>query len=69
MGEDGVPRDQAKRLGEILYLATLGWLERRWRNPDGGYAFERFSRDVADLLLNSATQATGTRARTVRKKT
>jgi AcrR family transcriptional regulator len=51
----GIPDERAHRLGEILYLATLGWLERRWRSSAGGYAFERFSHDVIDLVLQTAT--------------
>ena len=57
MHEAGIPGEKGRRHGEILYLATLGWLERRWRSSAGGYAFERFSADVIDLLLPNATAA------------
>ena len=50
----GAPGERGRQLGEILYLATLGWLERRWRSSAGGYAFERFSNDVIDLVLHEA---------------
>jgi AcrR family transcriptional regulator len=50
----GAGGERARRLGEILYLATLGWLERRWRSPAGGYEFERFSADVIDLAFHEA---------------
>jgi AcrR family transcriptional regulator len=52
----GVRGQRAKRLGEILYLATLGWLERRWRSSAGGYAFERFSGDVIDIVFAEVTE-------------
>ena len=51
----GADEKRAKRLGEILYLSTLGWLERRWRSAAGGYAFERFSAEVIDLVFHAAT--------------
>lgn len=51
----GAPGERGRQLAEILYLATLGWLERRWRSSAGGYAFERFSNDVIDLVLHEAT--------------
>ncbi len=57
MHDAGVPGERARRLGEILYLATLGWLERRWRSSAGGYAFESFSNDVIELVLQDATEA------------
>lgn len=46
--------ERSRQLSEVLYLATLGWLERRWRSGAGGYAFESFSRDVIDLVLKEA---------------
>jgi AcrR family transcriptional regulator len=59
----GASGERARQLGEILYLATLGWLERRWRSSAGGYAFERFSNDVIDLVLHeAAASAAGSRA-------
>src|SRR5688572_31815323 len=54
----GAPEARCRPLGETLYLATLGWLERRWRGSAGGYAFERFSGEVIDLVLRDAVHAT-----------
>ncbi|MES2524496.1 MAG: TetR/AcrR family transcriptional regulator [Gemmatimonadota bacterium] len=51
----GATGERSRELAEVLYLATLGWLERRWRSAAGGYAFESFSRDVIDLVLREAT--------------
>lgn len=50
----GAVPPRAGHLAEILYLATLGWLERRWRSPAGGYAFEAFGELVADLVFAAA---------------
>lgn len=50
----GAVPPRAGQLAEILYLATLGWLERRWRSPAGGYAFEAFGDLVADLVCAAA---------------
>ena len=58
MNDAGISGDRGRRLGEILYLATLGWLERRWRSSAGGYAFESFSKDVIDLVLEEAADVT-----------
>jgi AcrR family transcriptional regulator len=52
--ELGAVPPRAGQLAEILYLATLGWLERRWRSPAGGYAFEAFGELVADLVFAAA---------------
>jgi AcrR family transcriptional regulator len=62
MSDSGVVGERGRRLGEILYLATLGWLERRWRSSAGGYAFEGFSNDVIELVLQDATPATADRS-------
>ena len=53
----GAPGDRARELAEILYLSTLGWLERRWRSSAGGYAFESFSNRVIALVFQEAAQA------------
>jgi AcrR family transcriptional regulator len=53
----GASGERSRQLGELLYLATLGWLERRWRSAAGGYAFESFSRDVIDLVLREAASS------------
>jgi AcrR family transcriptional regulator len=50
----GAVPPHAGHLAEMLYLATLGWLERRWRSPAGGYAFEAFGERVADLVFAAA---------------
>lgn len=52
--------ERSRQLSEVLYLSTLGWLERRWRSGAGGYAFESFSRDVIDLVLREAIGASAT---------
>jgi AcrR family transcriptional regulator len=62
----GATGERSRQLGELLYLATLGWLERRWRSSAGGYAFESFSRDVIDLVLREATSPTAADPRSAR---
>jgi AcrR family transcriptional regulator len=57
----GASGERSRQLGELLYLATLGWLERRWRSTAGGYAFESFSREVLDLVLREAIDSAATR--------
>ena len=54
----GASPERGHELAEILYLSTLGWLERRWRSPAGGYAFESFSNRVISLVLQQAVLQT-----------
>lgn len=58
--ESGADGERGRQLGEVIYLATLGWLERRWRSSAGGYAFESFSRNVIDLVLREAASPAAT---------
>ena len=53
----GAPPERGRELAELLYLSTLGWLERRWRSSAGGYAFESFSNRVIGLVLREAARA------------
>jgi AcrR family transcriptional regulator len=57
LNDTGATGERGARLGEILYLATLGWLERRWRSSAGGYEFERFSGEVIDLIFSEVASS------------
>ena len=67
--DEGVASAFAARLGEVLYLSTLGWLERRWRNPSGDDGFERFSRGITDLVLREGMLLTADPQRATRSTT
>ena len=65
----GMSAREAARFGELLYVATLGWLERRARSTFRGASFGAFGRDVSALLvallprLEGAREPTGPRRR------
>lgn len=51
MRESGLDSRQAARVAELLYVATLGWLERRARSTNRTASFGAFGRNVSDLIL------------------
>ena len=55
--ELGVEEREARRVAELLYLATLGFLERRVRSSQRAASFGSFGRGVSDLVLTLLDRA------------
>jgi AcrR family transcriptional regulator len=53
----GLDSDAARTRAELLYTATLGWLERRWRGGDSKLSMSGIAELLADLFVSPGEAA------------